>query len=359
MEIPSQWEECIIQLLNKSCRPHIVFAIGAPDVGKTTFCCALANAAIEHGLTTMIVDADMGQSDIGPPTTIGLGRVCKRIEHLNEAEYVAGFFVGHTSPMGYLLPTVIGTKLMTDKAISSGADIVIIDTTGLVRGSIGRELKWRKVQLIRPQSLVAIQQNTELAHLLAVFRGLKWLQVYSISFSQAVRQRDREIRRLYREQRFKQFLEGAKEVEISLNDVALLNTHLGSGTPVHPSFIAHLSELAGAEILHAERCGDVGVIITAESVEEGALRWMSSRWGVNEVITLPVERLYGLVLGLHDSDGEFLCIGVLIAYDSFSKRLRILMPPGIDLKEVAFIVFGRTRIHPDGSEIGSLAPQSL
>ncbi|MCS7254685.1 MAG: Clp1/GlmU family protein [Armatimonadota bacterium] len=351
ISISQEWKNCILQVLSKPYRPHIIFVVGAPDVGKTTFCCALANAAVEQGLITMVVDADVGQSSIGPPTTIGLGRLKGRISHLSEAEYVAGFFVGHVSPMGHLLPTVVGTKLMTDKAISSGADIVIVDTTGLVRGAIGRELKWNKVRLIKPQSLIAIERGGELAHLLAPLKNLKWLQIHSVSVSSAAKQRDRGLRKFHRESKFRDALEGAREVELSLQDVALLGTWLGCGTPVHSSFLSHLSEVADAEIAHAERCDNIGVLVTVEKVSEDAARWIASRWGVNEVIAIQLEQINGLVLGLHNAEGEFLSIGVLLAYDGPSKKLRVLIPSSVDPKDVALVVFGKHRINPDGSEM--------
>lgn len=339
------------QIISKPHRPHIVFVVGAPDVGKTTFCCALANTAIEHGLTTMVVDSDMGQSSIGPPTTIGLGRVKTKIEHLSEAEFVAGFFVGHISPMGHLLPTVIGTKLMIDKAISYGADIIIVDTTGLVRGAIGRELKWNKVRLAKPQSLIAIERGSELAHLIEPLKRVRWLQIYRVSASDTAKQRDRGTRKSYREFKFRQFLKDAKEVELSLERVAILGTWLGCGMPVHSSFILHLSKIANAEIVHAERCDNVGVLVTADRINEDATRWIASHWGVDEVVTIPLERINSLVVGLHDDNGEFLSIGVLITYDSSSRKLRLLMPSSVNPSDVALIIFGKHRIEPDGTEV--------
>lgn len=351
ISISQEWKDCMMQVLSKPYRPHIVFVVGVPDVGKTTFCCALANIAIEHGLTTMVVDADIGQSSIGPPTTIGLGRVRNKIERLSDAEFVAGFFVGHISPMGHLLPTVIGTKLMIDKAVSNGADIVIVDTTGLVRGAIGRELKWNKVRLIKPQSLIAIERGNELAHLLVPLRRLEWLQICRVSASDAAVQRDRGLRKLHRESKFKQFFEGAREVELSLESVALLGTWLGCGTPAHPSFVAHLSEIADAEIAHAERCDNVGVLVTAERISEDAMRWIASRWGVDEIVTISLEQISGLVVGLHDGNGEFLSIGVLLAYDGSSRKLRVLMPSSVNPSDVALLVFGKHRISTEGTEL--------
>ena len=80
-----------------------------------------------------VVDADLGQSDIGPPTTVGLGRLCPPVERLADAEVLGLYFVGSTSPQGHLLPTVLGTRMMTEKALRLGLDRVIVDTSGLVK----------------------------------------------------------------------------------------------------------------------------------------------------------------------------------------------------------------------------------
>jgi len=359
MEIPHSWEDCITQLVSDFHKPQIVFVIGAPDVGKTTFCCMLANAAVEAGLSTMIIDSDVGQSDIGPPTTIGLGRVHRMIGDLSEAEYVAGFFVGHVSPAGHLLPMVVGTKLMVDKAIANGAQFIIVDTTGLVKGLVGRELKLQKVRLIKPTSLVAIERGRELLHLLVVLERLKWLRVFRLDAPATARQRDKETRKSHREHKFRLAFKDAKEVEIPLSEVALLNTWLGSGVPVHQSFIAYLSELAETSVVHAERCDDIGLLVIEENIDEISRKWIASRWGVNDVITIPLECIYGLVLGLHDANGELLCIALLVGFDASSKSLRVLMPSSVSPNDVALIVFGRHRVNPDGTEIGSLSSQAL
>ena len=51
---------------------QVVLVIGATDVGKSTFCRFLVDSAVDRGLKTVFVDTDVGQSQIGPPTTIGM-----------------------------------------------------------------------------------------------------------------------------------------------------------------------------------------------------------------------------------------------------------------------------------------------
>jgi polynucleotide 5'-hydroxyl-kinase GRC3/NOL9 len=54
-----------------------ILLLGATDTGKTTFLTWLANTLLVQQRRIAIVDADVGQSSLGPPTTIGLSVVAK------------------------------------------------------------------------------------------------------------------------------------------------------------------------------------------------------------------------------------------------------------------------------------------
>src|SRR5918999_822328 len=62
------------QAIERALDVAVTMVIGEGDTGKTTLVTALANALVERGFRVAVLDADLGQSEIGPPTTIGLGR---------------------------------------------------------------------------------------------------------------------------------------------------------------------------------------------------------------------------------------------------------------------------------------------
>jgi polynucleotide 5'-kinase involved in rRNA processing len=68
---------------------RIVLVLGARDTGKTTLVTYLAHALLADGGSVVVVDADLGQSEIGPPTTVGLGYLRGRVARLAAPE-VAG-----------------------------------------------------------------------------------------------------------------------------------------------------------------------------------------------------------------------------------------------------------------------------
>src|SRR5262245_12638197 len=115
--------------------------IGASDAGKTTLVLQLAGELGARGVDVGLVDADVGQSEIGPPATVSLGRVSGRPARLADARLVGLHFVGVSSPARDLRGTVEGVRRMTERARAEGFRCVLVDTSGLVTGWVGVALK--------------------------------------------------------------------------------------------------------------------------------------------------------------------------------------------------------------------------
>jgi polynucleotide 5'-hydroxyl-kinase GRC3/NOL9 len=139
----------------------VTFVLGANDTGKTTLVTRLAVALATAGHAVGVVDADLGQSDVGPPTTVGLGRVRGPLERLADAEVVALEFLGITSPATCMRETAAATGRLVRRALEIGCDRVLIDTSGLVEGSFGRALKRLKIDATAPHVMVALQRAEE------------------------------------------------------------------------------------------------------------------------------------------------------------------------------------------------------
>jgi polynucleotide 5'-kinase involved in rRNA processing len=150
----------------------VAMLVGGLDTGKTTLGRAVAAAGLAAGHTVAYLDADLGQKTVGPPTAIGL-RVLRDQTDL-EPEALshpdALYFVGSTSPQGQLLPLVVGTGRLLLQAKDAGAELVVVDTSGLVSGVYGQLLKYHKVELLRPDVVVGLQRGEELAPLLGIIQ---------------------------------------------------------------------------------------------------------------------------------------------------------------------------------------------
>jgi polynucleotide 5'-hydroxyl-kinase GRC3/NOL9 len=123
-------EKAVLDDLREEQKPLTLFLLGGVDVGKTHTVTALANRFYERGLTVAVVDADVGQSDIGPPCCIGRGILERKIRQLSEVPLHSLYFVGTTSPSGCMRECVKGTVAAVHKAKRLNANIILIDSTG-------------------------------------------------------------------------------------------------------------------------------------------------------------------------------------------------------------------------------------
>jgi polynucleotide 5'-hydroxyl-kinase GRC3/NOL9 len=148
----------------------VVMLVGGLDTGKTTLGKAIAAAALRHGRTVAYLDADLGQKAVGPPTTVGVRMIGDGddLEPAILAQPDAIGFVGSISPQGQLLPLVVGTARLLDRAFDAGADLVVVDTSGLVSGVYGQLLKYHKVEMLRPDVVIGLQRGAELDPLLGI-----------------------------------------------------------------------------------------------------------------------------------------------------------------------------------------------
>ena len=143
--------------------------IGAPDTGKTTMSMTLITEALAKGRTVAYVDGDLGQTTVGPPTCVGLKwlRSPDELDHLDAFDDLR--FVGGITPDRYRLQQVTGVASLVDSA-RVDADLIVIDTTGAVSGVVGQTLKYHKVELCRPDVVVALQRGSEMEPLVGLLR---------------------------------------------------------------------------------------------------------------------------------------------------------------------------------------------
>lgn len=148
----------------------LVVLVGGLDAGKSRLSRAIAAAGIAAGRTIAYVDADLAQKSVGPPTCVGL-RIPRSEEDLEPDRLrvpEAIYFVGAISPQGQLLPLVVGTARMLAHAREAGADLVIVDTNGLVSGVYGQLLKYHKIEMLQADTVVGLQRGEELDPLFGV-----------------------------------------------------------------------------------------------------------------------------------------------------------------------------------------------
>jgi polynucleotide 5'-hydroxyl-kinase GRC3/NOL9 len=195
--------EVVIDRLVSSAR--VVMLVGGLDTGKSTMGRALAAAALEAGRRVAYLDADLGQKMVGPPSAAALRLISDRSDLRRESLAVpdAIYFVGATSPQGQLLPLVVGAGQLLDRARAEGADIVIVDTSGLVSGVYGQLLKYHKVEELRPDAVVGLQRGEELEPLMGIIQRFFPTEVVTLPVHSQVRPTSVDERARNREAAFR------------------------------------------------------------------------------------------------------------------------------------------------------------
>jgi polynucleotide 5'-hydroxyl-kinase GRC3/NOL9 len=212
-----EWEDAI----RRARLAPVTLVIGESDTGKTTLVTALAS--VLQGLVGAVgvVDADLGQSEIGPPTTIGLGRVDRPLPRLSEADLLALHFVGRTSPAGDVPGTLAGIRRMLDRARQLRVPRVIVDTSGLVRGDLGRTLKQAKIELVDPDLVICLERAAECEDIVQPYLTRARPAVLRVPAAPGVRARSAETRRQHRRERLRAYFAPARRIRLDLRQVTL------------------------------------------------------------------------------------------------------------------------------------------
>ncbi len=198
---------------------RLIMVMGASDTGKTTLIECLVDF-LSRKFRVGLVDLDMGQSHIGPPTTIAWGKVSRGFKGWGKIEVEDFYFTGSVSPVGNLLPAMVGARLMTDRALAV-TDRVVVDTTGLVAEPMGRILKQNKIDMLSPHVVLALEHSGELEHILGAFRHCQSPKIFRIEVSSEVKTKTVTKRSLYRFEKIRDYFSDAETIEVPLGDVGL------------------------------------------------------------------------------------------------------------------------------------------
>ena len=207
--------------LERAARSRLTLVVGDVDTGKTSLATSLANGLLARGFRVGVVDADLGQSEIGPPTTIGLGRVTRVLACLGDAGVAGLSFVGSTSPQGHVGATVAGTRRMVDRAAAAGLERIVVDTSGLIGAELGRILKQRKIERLDPDLVICLERGEECEPILRPYTGRGRPEILRLPVAGHVRRRSAEARRRRREAALNAYFQGAAPLRLALSGLAL------------------------------------------------------------------------------------------------------------------------------------------
>lgn len=141
-------------------RAIIVMLVGNKDTGKSTFSTYLANTALSNGIKPCIIDGDIGQGDLAPPSAIGAAFLSKQITDLRDIKPNLFEFAGSLSPAGIEDIVVMKVKSILDKIsnLLKRDSIIIVNTDGYIENG-GRAYKIKLAEILHPDIIVYLDDG--------------------------------------------------------------------------------------------------------------------------------------------------------------------------------------------------------
>lgn len=345
----SDWEESLEQISQGG---GTVILVGGTDTGKSSYTRLLANRCLMRGQKVAILDADPGQSEIGPPACLGLAFPQKTFESFSELSPHSLGFWGRTAPSGNLLEYFAQLVRLASQAEERR---LIVDMSGYISGAGARQLYHSCFDVLAPSHLVALQRKQELSAIIAPLRASLSCSIYQPPIPPCIAKKPSQFRAMRRMMRFASYFENAESHSFQFDDVGLIGTWLGNGTPVPAHVLKYLNQMVGAErrVYHAEIWGkELGLMMNQNmSLDSPALGHIMQHLKVSSIVITVAPQLKNVLVGMEDGKGKVLGMGILTALD-FKRRTFGIQAHLRASGAVKLVRFGALRVQQDGTELG-------
>jgi polynucleotide 5'-kinase involved in rRNA processing len=296
--IPLSWHEAGSALVELG--EGIAVVVGAADTGKTTLCTFLSNYLIAENRHVAVVDADIGQTDLGPPTTMAAGEVKATVTNLAQVKPSERLFIGLTSPGRAKNKVIHSTKRLVDYHTKPGK-ITIVNTDGWVSGSEAVLYKLQMLDELRPDMTLGIGDSDISPILQAGNRA-----TLIVGSPDTVKERTRLDRLELRSLGYRKYLAGAT---------------------------LRAFRMSGLKLRHCTTMGDLGL---------------------DRISRSRLENLKDTIVGLLDADDLLQEIGILKDIVPSARTVKIWsrisnLPAKVEVGDV--------KLNNDGRELGHLAQQ--
>jgi polynucleotide 5'-hydroxyl-kinase GRC3/NOL9 len=207
-------EEDLKIILSKNIK-KILF-IGGTNTGKTTLIKDIANFLYEKE-DVYIFDCDIGQSHVGPPTTIGYAKVENKIEnfYLNPEKF---YFVGSITPSSAIIEFITGI-IKIDRYLNEKRGKILIDTTGYIKDEIALSLKINKIEILRPDFVILLEKENELKRI-EFFLNHTDIKYKKIKVEN-LPVKNIEERANYRKTIFFEYFNNLKIIDLNINEISV------------------------------------------------------------------------------------------------------------------------------------------
>ena len=210
--LPESWRDVVnsIEIFDEG----VTMIIGHSDTGKSALCAYLMNELIKRKRKVRVIDADIGQAEIGPPTTLASSTPSLPRPTLSNLEPDRIFFVGHNTPSFVQSQVLNGIKRLLSP---EQAGITVINTDGWIRDSAAILYKKHLISRIKPDVIVGIGSKSSLNPIV----GTTGILTNLVESPRVIIPRTRTERRQIRKNGYQRFLSNS-----TLHNLELDNTKL-------------------------------------------------------------------------------------------------------------------------------------
>jgi polynucleotide 5'-hydroxyl-kinase GRC3/NOL9 len=335
-EVIAEWESVAKAIVSSV--DTVVVVLGAVESGKTSFSTLLSNIALEIGRKPCIIDADVGQGDLAPPTFIGMKCLDRKILWLREekGDYIK--FIGFLTPSISIAMTKIITGVVefVNKAKIMGRDFIIINTDGWFGDISSIEYKYSLIKSVTPSSIVILG-----GEFCSPFRSMfkkSSVNVYCLPKPRVIRERSREDRRDLRKINYRKWFSDMKKMCIDLDNISIAGVCAFSGATVSRDEIAELEKFLGTKVILASKYIDADVVVVPDEAQ--VPREVLERFGHKLLIVKP-SNVKGVISAILDKDLNEVGVAII---DEINFNIRKICIQTSYPGEISGLIIGRVKL---------------
>lgn len=320
------------------CRlPCTIVVVGPVEAGKTSMTALVANRALSRGIPAAIIDADIGQADIGPPGFISLAVPEDWVLWLRDLWPSSMRFVGSIEPAPVAGRLLSMASVLVREAIESGAGVVIVDTDGWVEGWGALEFKADLIRVLNTDAVIVMGD----IDLYKSFHRMLASPVYYARSPIVRAVRNRVDRRLLRSSNYKRFLSNASIRLVDAVTVSIHGSCLFSSTPYNdPELKTRVEGVVEHPVVYIGRFpGGHCVVVDSDSPPDPATMRELQKRLEGDILVLFTGGFRGVLVGVSDGSRDY----PGIVEDVYLDGLRIKVRTPYD-GPIRGLVFGRIRL---------------
>ncbi|MBM2835335.1 MAG: hypothetical protein HW406_2496, partial [Candidatus Brocadiaceae bacterium] len=212
--------------------------------------------------------------------------------------------------------------------------------------------KLHKIEMLRPQWIVALQAEDEMEHLLRGYEKMGW-RVIRLTCSKQVVTRSQAERQKYRNERYKAYFKSAQVIDCPIHKVVFPSCILGTGQRINPLTLPKETYMSDTKYLYIEKCGSELLIIVDRLVESVSFYKLKGYFSVTSIACIERVEIKHLLVGMNDKDNNTLGLGTIIDLDPLNDKLTLFTPVQ-DIHKVTAIYLGNIKVEQGEKECGKI-----